>query len=57
MLTLRRKEGESIQLIVDGKVITVKVSTINCQNSRNVQLSFDAPDEVRIVRTELLESD
>ena len=57
MLTLRRKQGESIQLIVDGKVITVKVSTINCQNSRNVQLSFDAPDEVRIVRTELLESD
>ena len=50
MLVLSRKSGERIQI---GEYITVTIVRIGaCQ----VQIGIDAPDEVNIVREELLEN-
>lgn len=48
-LVLTRKENQSI--LIDGDIILTVIKT----QSGNVKLSFDAPEEVEIVRTELLD--
>ena len=54
MLVLTRREDESITLITDQGKIEVIVTKIN---KSQVQIAIDAPDEVEIVRTELLGAD
>ena len=54
MLVLTRREDESITLITDQGKIEVIVTKIN---KSQVQIAIDAPDEVEIVRTELLGDD
>lgn len=51
MLVLSRKTGESIQIGSDIRVIVVSVS-----NGR-VKLGFEAPDDVRILRSEVKDRD
>lgn len=51
-LVLTRKPSESITLFTaDDEPITVRVVEVNGQQ---VKLSFDAPDDVHILRGELL---
>lgn len=53
-LVLTRKPTESVVLYTaDGESITVTVESVDGQQ---VKISFDAPDEVDILRSELLES-
>jgi carbon storage regulator len=49
MLVLSRKSGESIQIDSNIRVVVVSVS-----NGRT-KLGIDAPDHIRILRTELVE--
>lgn len=51
MLVLSRKPAESIQIGSDIRVIVVSVS-----NGR-VKLGFEAPDDVRILRSEVKDRD
>ena len=53
MLTLERKEGESIVLYNDELEIEVVIQTV--KNGR-VKVQLDAPQEFTIIRNELLES-
>lgn len=48
MLVLSRKPGESV--VIDGN-ITVTVAEVN---GNRVRLAFDAPGDVRILRSELV---
>lgn len=50
MLTLERKEGESIVLYNDDLEIEVVIQTV--KNGR-VKVQIDAPDEISIVRKEI----
>jgi carbon storage regulator CsrA len=53
MLVLTRGAGESIRLVLPGGgVVVVKVDSVH---RGQVKLSFDAPDDVEILRTELAE--
>lgn len=51
MLTLNRKEGESIIIYKDDVEITIKLSEIN---GKQAKISIVAPDKYEIVREELL---
>ena len=51
MLVLERKEGESIVLSVDDLQIEITVAVANHGKSK---LQIEAPQEVNIVRKELL---
>lgn len=51
MLTLSRKENEAIILYTSDGPITLCISSIQ---HNQVRVSFDAPDNVNIVREELL---
>jgi len=52
MLTLSRKEGESIVLTLeDGQTITVRLDETNGSQAR---ISIGAPDSVKILREELV---
>lgn len=51
MLTLERREGESILIVQDGT--TIEISVKLAQDGKT-KLSFDAPDETTIIRGELL---
>lgn len=51
MLILERSEGEEVVLTFSGQEITVKVYC--CKRGR-VKLAITAPEEVRIVRKELI---
>lgn len=59
MLVLSRKVGESIQLELDpreikgGEALSITVTVVRVDGG--VRLGFDAPQEVRIARTELLD--
>lgn len=54
-LILTRKPSESVTLYTaDGESITVTVASVNGQQ---VKLSFNAPDDVDILRSELLSVD
>lgn len=48
MLVLSRKCGEEV--IIDGEI---RVRILRCSNGR-VRLGVDAPDHVRVLRTEVL---
>ena len=50
MLILTRKEGESVHLLGTGVVVTVASIRANGR----IRLGFDAPDETKILRSELL---
>lgn len=53
MLCLTRKKNESIRLFLpDGRTIDVTIGDIDRNKTR---LLFDAPRDIRIMRTELLE--
>ena len=51
MLTLNRKEGESIIIYKDDLKITIILSEIK---GKHAKISIDAPDEYHIAREELL---
>ena len=51
MLQLSRTKNQSIHIAVGDTVFTIKVSEIRDGQAR---LVFDAPQEVKIVRSELL---
>lgn len=52
MLTLTRKEQESITITTEtGETITVTVT----RTGRNTKLAIDAPRNISILRTELIE--
>lgn len=51
MLTLERREGESIYIIQDNKTIEISVKLAK---DGKTKLSFDAPAEATIIRGELL---
>lgn len=53
MLALSRTEGQEIVIDAGGQRITVRV----IRGGHNVRLGFDAPDDVRILRAELLQPD
>jgi carbon storage regulator len=48
MLVLTRKPGE--QVVIGGGITVIVMSVI----AKKVRLAFDAPDQVRILRAELL---
>ena len=50
MLVLGRKEGESLKLTVDGKVIMICVVAV--QGSR-VRIGVDADKSVHVIRNEI----
>lgn len=53
MLALGRKEGQSFRIFHKGiEVATVEVARVS---ANRVTVGIEAPDDVRIVRTELLE--
>jgi carbon storage regulator CsrA len=54
MLVLARKQSERILIIVDGKVIEVKITEIR-QNVKVVRVGITAPTDVRVLRPEMLE--
>jgi carbon storage regulator len=54
MLVIRRKQGESLGVYLDD-AHTVRIEIIELSATR-VVLGIDAPPEVRIARTELLEA-
>lgn len=51
MLTLTRREGETIIIRLAGKAIAVRLDQIK---GRQARLAFEAPDEAKIIRAELL---
>jgi carbon storage regulator CsrA len=51
MLSLTRREGESVFLFVDGKTIEVHLHYADWGEAR---IAFDAPDDVQILREELI---
>lgn len=57
MLVLSRKVGESIQLDIDPREIQgqdkLSITLTVVRIDGNVRLGFNAPQEVRIARTEL----
>ena len=55
MLTLARREGETIILTIDGmEPIRIQLSTID-KRRRQARIAIEAPDEVEIWREELVE--
>jgi len=55
MLVLTRKTDERILLLVNGKQIEVMVTEIRNFKAKAVRLGITAPDDVVIIRPELLE--
>jgi len=53
MRTLSRKIGESVVLFTSDGPVTVTLT----ETSRNLAFTFDAPDTVEIVRSELMTQD
>ena len=57
MLVLSRRPGESVTILVrEGLEVVVTVDQMWFANGR-VSLGFEAPTEVAIIRTELMERD
>ena len=54
MLVLARKQGERIMLVVNGETIVLSVESVK---GERVKLGFEAPDSVRIVREELIQTE
>jgi carbon storage regulator CsrA len=55
MLVLSRKTDERILLLVNGKQIEVMVTEIRNFKAKSVRLGITAPEDVVIIRPELLE--
>lgn len=55
MLGITRKQGEAVVLSQDGK--TLATITIKEARSGRIRILFDCPDDVRVVRAELLRKD
>lgn len=53
MLVLTRKEGEQIRI---GEDVFVTVSDV-CKRTGAVRIGIDAPNEIKILRTELIGRD
>lgn len=51
MLVLTRKESESITITHKGETFNISIKAVR---GNNIQIAFDAPREVSIIRTELL---
>jgi len=52
MLALTRRVGEEVTLFYEGKVIgTIRITSVYTDKTR---LSFDAPKELGVYRTELV---
>ena len=51
MLVLTRKKNESVTVTVRGVTFNISIKEVR---GNNIQLSFEAPPEVSILRTELL---
>ena len=51
MLVLTRKETESVTIIVGETTFNISIRSIR---GNNVQIAFDAPREITVLRTELL---
>lgn len=55
-LTLTRKSGQAIVLLVNGKRIArIEMSHARVDESCRVRLTIDAPDGVRILREEIID--
>lgn len=52
MLTLQRKEGESIIIQKDDVQIVITITNIS---GKRAKISFDAPEEYKILREEILQ--
>ena len=52
MLGITRKQGEAVVLSQDGK--TLATITIKEARSGRIRILFDCPNDVRVVRAELL---
>lgn len=58
MLVLSRKEGQQIVLHPDGKVLSEEIRfNVEHIGKSVVQISIDAPSQIRIVRGELNQKD
>ena len=55
MLVLSRHRYEKIQIGDNVTVTVVEISPVSEGGKIRVKLGFDAPDEVRIMRTEIME--
>jgi carbon storage regulator CsrA len=55
MLLLRRRQSESLIITVDGREIIVKVMQFDGRRVKTVQLGIEAPDDVKILRSELVD--
>jgi len=51
MLILTRRQGEAITLTIEGKTVTICVHEIK---GAAVKLAIDAPQEIRVMRKELV---
>jgi carbon storage regulator len=54
MLVLTRTKNESVQVELDGREVTVKILGVD---GGKVRIGFEAPEEVRILRTEIIDRD
>ncbi len=59
MLTLRRKPGQDIYMIIPGRKKAIRISVLSfiddVGHGREVRLGFDAEDDIEILRHELYE--
>ena len=59
MLTLRRKPGQEVYIIVPGRKTPVRISVLaflpDAGHGAEVRLGFDAEDDIDILRHELYE--
>lgn len=56
MLVLSRKEGQSLKLFHAG-VFIGEIEVHRVSHGGRVTISFDGPDETRVVRAELLDTE
>lgn len=57
MLVLSRRAGEVIDLIIlpSDTARTIRIAAVEFRRGPAVRLAFEAPQDVRIIRSELLE--
>jgi len=59
MLTLRRKPGQDVYIVVPGRKHPIRISVLaflpDTGHGKEVRLGFDADDDIEILRHELYE--
>ena len=59
MLTLRRKPGQDVYIVIPGREKPVRISVLaflpDSGHGAEVRLGFDAEDDIRVLRHELYE--